>query len=138
MAKFRRVASGVLAVVGTATLTFAAVRQFSGGNGLQAHELWFLGLMFAVTFEAIATFFRPESVGTKVTIWSLTLMGCCCVGGGFAMRQGLVLALGVAMILSGYAMAVFEPTVGLPEPTPEEPQNQRAPTRDNAARERAQ
>jgi hypothetical protein len=107
LAKLRRVASGVLAIIGTMALTATAVRQY-GGHGFQAHELWFLGLLLAVTLEAIASFLRPEAVGVKVSIWSLTLMGCSCVFGGFVMRQGLILALGGAMILTGYVMAVFE------------------------------
>lgn len=113
LTKLRYVASGLLAVLGTATLTFMFVQQYKG-HGFHVHELWFLGLMFAVTFEAIATFLRPEVVGGKVSIWSLTLMGCSCVFGGFVMRQGLLLALGLAMIIAGYIMAVALPNGAAP------------------------
>jgi hypothetical protein len=63
----------------------------------------------AITFEALANFFRPASVGPKISIWSLTLMGCSCIFGGFAMKHGAVLALGGAMIAASYVLAVFVP-----------------------------
>jgi hypothetical protein len=138
LAKFRHVASGCLAVAGTGALTLMAVRQYNLPTA-QLHELWFLGLMVAITFEALANFFRPASVGPKISIWSLTLMGCSCIFGGFAMKQGAVLALGGVMIAAGYVLAVFVPNpaalgtaikAGGGEHTPGQPPH----PSDNAAR----
>jgi hypothetical protein len=120
-AKIRRYASGLMAGAGTAALTLMAVRQYNSPN-IQAQDLWLVGLMVAVTFEAIANFFRPTAVGPKVSIWSLTLMGCSCLVGGFALKHGIIVALGGALIAAGYAMAVFVPAV--PNPA----------TSDNASR----
>jgi hypothetical protein len=125
MVTFRRAVSGIMAVMGTAALTYLAVQQFSG-EPLRAQELWFLGLIVAVTFEAIVTFFRPQSVGVKLTIWSLTLMGCSCMFGGFVMSRGSVVALGLLMIMAGYVMSIF-PTASLAA-------DQQARASDNAAR----
>ncbi len=123
MLTFRRAVSGIMAVMGTAALTFLAVQQFS--EPLRAQELWFLGLIVAVTFEAIVTFFRPHTVGVKLTIWSLTLIGCSCIFGGFIMSRGVVVALGLLMIMAGYAMAVV----------PDAPATDQKPdASDNAAR----
>jgi hypothetical protein len=119
LSRMRRGASGLMAVMGTVALAFASVQQFSG-QGFLANEVWLVGLMVAVTFEAIATFFRPQTSGTQMSIWSLTLIGCSCVCGGFAMKQSFFAALGIAMVLAGFAMAVFLPiatTAGQPPGT---------------------
>jgi hypothetical protein len=120
-AKIRHVISGLLAVAGTLALILMAVRQY---NVRTAHvdELWFVGVMVAITFEAIANFLRPAAVGPKISIWSLTLTGCSCMFGGFVMKHGFVVALGGAMIAGAYVLAVFVPNT--PSPA----------TSDNAAR----
>ena len=133
LAKLRHVASGLMAVLGTAGLTFMSVQQFNG-QGFYARELWFLGLMVAITLEAIATFFRPETAGAKMSIWSLTLMGCSCVFGGFVLKQGLLVALGVAMILAGYVVVVFPAMAKKPDQAPGNAPSQSPGTSDNAAR----
>ena len=125
LARLRHAACGLMAMLGTVALIYMSVQQYKG-QGFYARELWFLGLIVAVTFEAIATFFRPETAGAKLSVWSLTLMGCSCVYGGFAMKQSLVVALGLAMILAGYVMAVV-----LPSPPKA---GQPTGTSDNAAR----
>jgi hypothetical protein len=133
-AKFRYVASGFLAVAGTLALTLMAVRQYAVPTA-HVQELWFLGLMVAITFEAIANFFRPDSVGPKISIWSLTLMGCSCMFGGFVMKQGTVLALGGAMIAAGYVLAVFIPNaVSLDRKLGDQSAEKQPVTSDNAAR----
>jgi hypothetical protein len=109
-AKIRHGLSGLMALAGTSALTLMAVRQ-SKVPHLQAQDLWLVGLMVAVTFEAIGNYFRPAAVGPKVSIWSLTLMGCSCLVGGFALKQGLIVALGGALIAAGYVMAVCVPAV---------------------------
>jgi hypothetical protein len=133
LGKLRHIASGVMAVLGTAALTYMSVQQFNG-QGIYARELWFLGLLVAMTLEAIATFFRPETSGAKMSVWSLTLMGCSCVYGGFVLRQGLLVALGVAMVLAGYAVVVFPQLAKKAEPDPGKTPSERPATSDNAAR----
>jgi hypothetical protein len=131
--KLRHFASGAMAVLGTAALTYMAVQQFNG-QGFYARELWFLGLLLAVTLEAIATFFRPETSGAKMSIWSLTLMGCSCVFGGFVLRQGLLVGLGLAMVLAGYVVVVFPPLAKKAETDPGQPPSEHPATSDNATR----
>jgi hypothetical protein len=133
-ARFRHIVSGILAVAGTFALSFMAFRQYNAQT-VNVQDLWFLGLMVAITFEALANFFRPTSVGPKITIWSLTLMGCSCVFGGFAMKHGAVLVLGGAMIAGGYAMAVFIPNAIPLDPNAAPQSGDKRPgTSDNAAR----
>jgi hypothetical protein len=120
-----------MAVVGTIALLHMAIRQHTSqfnGNGLRPQELWLLGLIFAITFEAITNFFRPETVGGKLSVWTLTLMGCSCLFGGFALGQIAIVALGSFIIMAGYAMAVFQPNPPLSRPPPQ------ADASDNAAR----
>jgi hypothetical protein len=106
--KVRHFGSGALSVLGSLALIYMAVQQ-SSGYALRLQDLWVLGVLVAVTFEAIARFFRPTSDMSKVTIWSLTLMGCSCLAGGFAQRNGYILGLGGAMIVCSFIMAVIVP-----------------------------
>jgi hypothetical protein len=115
IAKIRHVGSGLLALLGSLSLIYMAVRQVNG-DALRPQDLWVLGLLVAVTFEAIARFFRPARDTSKITIWSLTLMGCSCVVGGFAQRNGYIVALGGAMIVCSYIMTLVSPQGAASDP----------------------